>query len=99
MDWGIVEVVRTQQDLPDVFPLEPLDPRVADDVLRVVNSEETKMEVACLKNGGRQDAQANDARIQLPWAKQYRVVPRNIGFVLGRFIVLFVSTRMAVSLN
>ena len=50
-----------------MFPRDALDPRVADDVLRIVNSEETKMEIARVGNGRRQNRQAEDERIQLPW--------------------------------
>jgi hypothetical protein len=42
--------------LPDVFPRDALDPRVAEDVLRIVNSEKTQAKVTCIKNGGRQNA-------------------------------------------
>ena len=63
MKWRIVEVVRTREDLPDVFPRGALDPHVAHHVLRIVNSEKPEAKVARVKNGGRQDAQAHDGGI------------------------------------
>ena len=63
MNWGIVEVVRTRQDLPDMFPCDALDPGVADHVLRIVNSEESQAKVACVENCGCQNKQQNDSGI------------------------------------
>jgi hypothetical protein len=56
------------QDPPNVFPRDTMDPRVAKDVLRVVNSEKTEAKIACIENGGRQNAQENDGGIYLPRA-------------------------------
>ncbi len=63
MKWGIVEVVWTGEDLPDVFPRGALDPGVGDHVLRIVNSEETQTKVACVENCGCQNKQQNDGGI------------------------------------
>jgi hypothetical protein len=49
-----------------VFPCDSLNPRVADDVLRIVNSKETKMEIARVQSRRPRNAQENDAGIQLP---------------------------------
>ena len=63
MKGRIVEVIRTREDLPDVFPRGALDPYVAHHVLRIVNSEKPEAKVTRVKNGGRQDAQAHDGGI------------------------------------
>jgi hypothetical protein len=46
-----------------VFPRDAADPGVADDVLRVVDSEETQMEIARIQSRRRQNAQENDGGI------------------------------------
>jgi hypothetical protein len=57
-----------RQDLPNVFPRDTVDPWVAKDVLRIINSEKTEAKIACIEHGGRQDAQENDGGIYLPCA-------------------------------
>jgi hypothetical protein len=63
MERRVVEVVGIGYDLSDVFPRDALDPRVVNDVLRIINSEKTQVKVACVKNGGRQNAEENDGGI------------------------------------
>ena len=57
MERGIVEIVRTRQNLRDVFPTDALDPGVGDHVLRIVNSEETEPKIACVESSSGQSAQ------------------------------------------
>jgi hypothetical protein len=57
MQRGVVEIIGISQDLFDVIPRGSLDPGVAEDVLRIVNSEETRMKVASVKNYRRKDEQ------------------------------------------
>jgi hypothetical protein len=63
MERRVVEVVGIGYDLSDVFPCDALDPRVVNDVRRIVNSKKTQPKVACVKNGGRQNAEENDSGI------------------------------------
>ena len=55
MQRRVVEVVGIGEDVLDVFPCDPLDPVVAENVLRIVNSEETQMKVASVKNDRREN--------------------------------------------
>jgi len=57
MEWGIVEVIGTGKNLPDVVPTDALDPGVEDHVLEIVNSEKTEAKVAGVENGGCQNKQ------------------------------------------
>ena len=68
MQRRIIEIVRIAQDLPHMLPRDALDPPIADDVLRIVDSEETKMEVARVQRRRRHNAQESDRGIYLPRA-------------------------------
>ena len=66
MERRIVEIVGIGQDLPDVFPSDALDPRIADDVLRIVDSKKAELQIARVQSRRRKDAQTKDAGVQLP---------------------------------
>ena len=77
-----------------MFPRDALDPWIADDILRVINSEKTQVEVACVKSGRGEDAEKDYASIELPWARQNRRISTTISYCVRGFIALFRTSRM-----
>jgi hypothetical protein len=49
-----------------MLPSYSLYPRIADDILLVIDSEKAQMKIARVKHGGRDDAQKDNATIELP---------------------------------
>jgi hypothetical protein len=49
-----------------MLPSYSLYPRIADDILLVIDSEKAQMKIAGVKHGGRDDAQKDNATIELP---------------------------------
>ena len=66
MKRGIVEVVRTKEHLREMLPSYSLYPRIADDILLVIDSEKAQMKIARIKHGGSHDTQKDNATIELP---------------------------------
>ena len=66
MKGGIVEVVRINEDLREMLPSYSLYPRIADDILLVIDSEKAQMKIARIKHGGNNDRQKDNAAIELP---------------------------------
>jgi hypothetical protein len=64
MKRGIVEVVRIGQNLSEMLPRYSLYPRIADDILLVVDSEKTEMKIARIERGGSSDTQKNNATVE-----------------------------------
>src|SRR2546425_12722478 len=81
MDWRIVREVRGTQDMSQVCKGHALNPRVLEDVLRVVEFEEVKLKVASVQPESRYCEREERERVYLPRARQDG--PRSPG--VGRF--------------
>jgi len=75
-----------------MLPSYPLYPRIADDILLVVDSEKPQMKIARIKHGGSNDTQKDNADIELPGAGHDRQV-RSVGFSFATFLSPFLCSR------
>ncbi len=66
MKRGIIEVVRIKENLREMRPSYSLYPRIADDILLVIDSEKAQMKIARVKHRGSDDTQKDYAAIELP---------------------------------
>jgi hypothetical protein len=66
MKRGIIEVVRINENLREMLPSYSLYPRIADDILLVIDSEKAQMKVARIKHSGSDDTQKDNAIIESP---------------------------------
>ena len=76
-----------------MLPSYSLYPRIADDILLVIDSEKAQMKIARIKHGSSHNAQKKNAAVELPWAGHDRDVRRG-GFSFGRFLLPFLCGRM-----
>jgi hypothetical protein len=67
-----------------MFPCYSLYPRIADDILLVIDSEKAQTKIARIEQGGSDDTQKDNATIELPWTGHGRKGGR-VGFYLSGF--------------
>src|SRR2546430_10630521 len=75
-----------------MLPSYSLYPRIADDILLVIDSEKAQMKIARIKQGGSNDTQKDNATVEFPRAGQDRDV-RRVRFSSAGFLLPFLCGR------